>query len=105
MGSVAEVDLDPSNYYAVTHLSLRDEVNVPDDSSVKITSEGLLGGAYLSIEPGGSETMLASGGEIENTQGAIDLVGLLGKVMFSGGGEESGTEVTPEPQPAPAPGP
>lgn len=86
IGSVSRLDLDPKTFAAVAHLNLRNDVKLPDDSSVRITSEGLLGGNYLSIEPGGSPTPLAAGGEIENTQGAIDLIGLLGKTVFGAGG-------------------
>jgi phospholipid/cholesterol/gamma-HCH transport system substrate-binding protein len=85
IGTVSGMDLDPRTYNAVLSLSLRDDVKLPDDSSVRITSEGILGGQYLSIEPGGSQTMIAAGGEIENTQGSIDLMGLLGRTIFQSG--------------------
>jgi phospholipid/cholesterol/gamma-HCH transport system substrate-binding protein len=52
---------------------------------VRITSEGLLGNQYLSIEPGSEPEKIKPGGEIENTQGSIDLIGLLGKAVFSAG--------------------
>jgi phospholipid/cholesterol/gamma-HCH transport system substrate-binding protein len=92
IGTVSSLDLDPRTYNAVVRMSLRDDVRLPDDSSVRITSEGLLGGQYLSIEPGGSQTMLADGGEIENTQGAIDLIGLLGRTIFQSGTGEAGQQ-------------
>ena len=85
VGTVSKLALDPKTYNAVVTISLGREVKLPDDSSVRITSEGLLGSQYLSIEPGGSMTMIAPGGEIENTQGAIDLIGLLGKTVFGSG--------------------
>jgi phospholipid/cholesterol/gamma-HCH transport system substrate-binding protein len=85
VGTVSRLELDPKTYAAVAYLSLRNDVKLPDDSSVRITSEGLLGNQYLSIEPGGSQKLLAPGGEIENTQGSIDLIGLLGKAVFGAG--------------------
>ena len=51
-----------------------------------ITSEGLLGNQYISIEPGGSMDYIKPGGEIENTQGSVDLMGLLGKAVFGATG-------------------
>ena len=93
VGSVTRLDLDPKTYAAIAWLSLRNDVKLPDDSSVRITSEGILGGQYLSIEPGASPTMIRAGGEIENTQGAIDLIGLLGKTVFGTGG---GAAATPD---------
>jgi len=85
IGAVARLELDPQDYGAVAILTIRDDVQLPGDSSIRITSEGLLGSQYLSIEPGGSPARIAPGGEIEYTQGAVDLVGLLGKTIFGAG--------------------
>lgn len=64
-------------------LSLRPEIKLPTDSNAKITTEGLLGGNYVSITPGGSQDMLAEGDEIMFTQGSVDLIGLVGQAIFS----------------------
>ena len=85
VGTVSKLALDPMTYNAVVTIALDNSVQLPDDSSVRITSEGLLGSQYLSIEPGGSQDKIKPGGEIENTQGAIDLIGLLGKAVFGSG--------------------
>lgn len=89
VGTVSRMSLDPMTYNAVLTLALESSVKLPDDSSVRITSDGLLGNQYVTIEPGGSQMHLAAGGEIENTQGSIDLIGLLGKAMFGAGGGEA----------------
>src|SRR6266700_906414 len=85
IGTVQKLALDPKSYNAVLTLALVNSVKLPDDSSVRITSEGLLGNQYLSIEPGSSMQTIKPGGEIENTQGSIDLISLLGKAVFSTG--------------------
>ena len=90
VGTVSRMALDPMSYNAVLTLALESNVKLPDDSSARITSDGLLGNQYLSIEPGGSQMPIAPGGEIENTQGSIDLMGLLGKAVFGATG--SGAE-------------
>src|SRR5690348_1911193 len=92
VGTVQKLALDPKSYNAVLTLGLANNVKLPDDSSVRITSDGLLGNQYLSIEPGASMQMIKPGGEIENTQGSVDLIGLLGKFAFSpsGGGGGAG---------------
>ena len=93
IGTVQKLSLDPKTYNAVLTLGVASTVKLPDDSSVRITSDGLLGNQYLSIEPGGSMQMIRPGGQIENTQGSIDLIGLLGKFAFSpgsGGGAAPG---------------
>lgn len=85
VGTVERMSLDPKTYNAVLTLALDNAVKLPQDSSVRITSEGLLGNQYLSIEPGSDMQTIMPGGEIENTQGSIDLIGLLGKAVFSAG--------------------
>ena len=49
-----------------------------------------LGGNYLSLQPGGEDELLEDGGEIEFTQGSIDVIDLLGQEIFRAGddGEE-----------------
>ncbi|NWH09028.1 MAG: outer membrane lipid asymmetry maintenance protein MlaD [Alphaproteobacteria bacterium] len=100
IGTVSALSLDQKTYLADVELAVDKGVMLPEDSSVKITSEGLLGGSYLAIEPGGSDVMLANGGEITNTQGSIDLMSLIGRAVF-GAGESSGTAEpsTPPAQP------
>jgi len=85
VGTVAGLSLDKKTYQAVATLSLEADVKVPDDSTLKVASEGLLGGNYLAIEPGGSDDNLKPGGQIQFTQGSVDLVGLIGQAMFGAG--------------------
>ncbi|WP_164852629.1 outer membrane lipid asymmetry maintenance protein MlaD [Novosphingobium umbonatum] len=81
VGDVREVTIDPKTFLAVMRLTLDDKVKLPSDSTAKITSDGLLGGAHIAIAPGGAADDLKPGGEIANTQGAVDLFGLIGQVM------------------------
>jgi len=90
VGTVSKLALDPMTYNALVTLSLDNSVQLPEDSSARITSEGLLGSNYLSIEPGGSPDKIKPGGEIEYTQGAVDLIGLLGKAVFGSGNSTAG---------------
>jgi phospholipid/cholesterol/gamma-HCH transport system substrate-binding protein len=86
IGSVSSISLDPRSYAAVVHISLRSDIQIPDDSSIKITSAGILGSSYLAIQPGGSDKMLKAGGEITNTQGSVDLMGLIGRAIYGNSG-------------------
>jgi phospholipid/cholesterol/gamma-HCH transport system substrate-binding protein len=83
VGSVTSATIDPQTYMAVVGLTVRDDVKLPKDSSAEITSESLLGGKYVSLGPGGDETMLKPGQTITITQGSISLEQLLGKFIFS----------------------
>jgi phospholipid/cholesterol/gamma-HCH transport system substrate-binding protein len=96
VGAVSKIDLDPETYLAKVSLSVDPSVKLPDDSSAKVASDGLLGGAYLSLSAGGSEAMLKPGDEILNTQGAIDLLSVLANAASGAGGESAPEEgVTP----------
>jgi phospholipid/cholesterol/gamma-HCH transport system substrate-binding protein len=109
IGTVTSQELDQKSYRALVRMNIRNDIKLPEDSSVKVASEGLLGGAYLAVAPGGSDTMMVAGSEFETTQGSIDLVGLLGQAIFSGassGGDEKPAGTSPAPAseaPAPAP--
>jgi phospholipid/cholesterol/gamma-HCH transport system substrate-binding protein len=59
IGAVDELALDPKTYLVTLHMNIRKDIPIPDDSSLMVTSSGILGGSYLSITPGGSDKMLA----------------------------------------------
>ncbi len=90
VGAVTEVRLNPQTFRADTTLSVRDGIAIPDDSSAVIASEGLLGGNFLEIVPGGSFDNLEPGGEIVDTQGAVSLITLLGRFASGGSGGADG---------------
>lgn len=81
IGSVTGLELNPQTFRAETVLSVNKNIALPDDSSVVIASEGLLGGNFVEIVPGGSEFNLDNGGELEDTQGAVSLISLLLKFV------------------------
>jgi phospholipid/cholesterol/gamma-HCH transport system substrate-binding protein len=96
VGTVSEITLEPKTYLAVARLSIDPTVKLPTDSTAKITSDGILGGAHVSIAPGASLDDLKPGGQIENTQGAVDLFGLIGSVIRpQGGGGNGGGDAAP----------
>ena len=82
IGTVVSQELDNSSFEAKVLMSIDSKILIPDDSSAKITSDGLLGGNYISIEPGGSDIYLLNNEEIFFTQGSVDLIGLVGEALF-----------------------
>jgi len=87
VGTVTELELNPETYRAETTFTVRDGVRIPDDSAVVVASEGLLGGTFIEISPGGSLFYFEPGEEIIDTQGAVSLVSLLLKFV-AGDSEE-----------------
>ena len=84
VGAVTGLALNEETFRADAVLTVQDGVEIPDDSSVIIASEGLLGGSFVEVQPGGSPFNYEPGAEIFNTQGAISLIELLSKFVGSG---------------------
>ncbi|AGH51300.1 MULTISPECIES: outer membrane lipid asymmetry maintenance protein MlaD [Sphingomonadales] len=88
VGTVAEQHLDPQSFQVAVTLAIDPSVKIPSDSSAAITSEGFLGATYVALMPGGSETPLKTGDTIIDTQGATDLMGMIGQFV-NGTGRDS----------------
>lgn len=85
IGTVTDVTLDPASYRAKAEFTVADGIEIPDDSAISISSEGLLGGNFVEVMPGGSPFYLAAGDEIEFTQGSVSLISLLMKFVAGDG--------------------
>ncbi len=84
IGRVEGIDFDPTDFKAVVGMRIETRFDaIPDDSDASIQTAGLLGGKYVGIGPGGSETYLAQGSQIEFTQSAIVLESLVNKFFAS----------------------
>lgn len=87
IGRVADMALNTQSYRADTTLALDSAVPIPNDSSAVVASEGLLGGSFIEIVPGGSLDNFVNGEEIVDTQGAVSLLQLL--LTYVAGGDEA----------------
>jgi len=96
VGRVDSIRFDPKDFKAAVVLRIEDQYQeIPEDSDASIQTAGLLGGKYIGIGPGGSETFLKQGGQIEFTQSAIVLESLVNKFfanMASKGSDEQKDE-------------
>ena len=88
IGAVSDIALD-KNYDAVATLAIKDEYKLSADTSASILTSGLLGESYVNLQPGGDAKDLRNGDELFITQGAVDLMSLVGKFMFSGGSADA----------------
>ena len=89
VGQVASIGLD-EDLRARVALDVDPKLHLPIDSSARIVTSGLLGDQFVALEPGAEETMLESGSELEFTESAISLEGLIGKFVNDAGLEEKG---------------
>lgn len=102
IGDVTQIGFDNQSYRANVNLHIYPQFSeIPVDSYASIDTEGLLGGQYISISPGGTSTYLKSGSQILQTQSAIVLESLINKFFAnfsssssssSGGGAGSGAK-------------
>jgi len=97
VGVVSEQRLDPASFQALVTMRVDDAFKLPIDTSAAITSEGILGGSYIALVPGGETEMLRPGDEITDTQGATDLMGLIGSVINKTGSDAAPPAQAPPP--------
>ena len=81
IGTVSDISLNPVTFRGETTLAIQSAIAIPADSAVVIASEGLLGGNFVEIVPGGALDNFEAGAEIEDTQGAVSLISLLLKFV------------------------
>ena len=83
IGRVSNIWFDPETYQSVVELRINTKYNtLPDDTNASIYTAGLLGEQYVSLDPGGSDTYLENGGEIDITQSALVLEEIIGQYLF-----------------------
>jgi phospholipid/cholesterol/gamma-HCH transport system substrate-binding protein len=87
VGMVTKQSLDPGSFQAMVEFGIDKALKLPIDSSAAVTTEGLLGGTYVSLTPGGDSVMLKPGEEITETSGATDLMSLVGSFVNRSGGD------------------
>lgn len=89
VGRITRQELDPITYAARIFMSLDQRIQLPADSSARITAASLLGGNILELMPGADEDMMQPGDTIYDTRDPISLTDLLGKAVFAGGNDPS----------------
>ena len=87
VGTVTKQSLDPASFQAMVEFGIDKALKLPIDSSAAVTTEGLLGGTYVALTPGGDSVMLKPGEEITETSGATDLMSLVGSFVNRSGGD------------------
>jgi phospholipid/cholesterol/gamma-HCH transport system substrate-binding protein len=95
VGSITDLTLNPQTFFADAQILVRKDVLLPVDSTILVSSEGLLGGNFIELLPGGALETLAPGDEIEDTQGAVSLITLLLKFVGGDGASAPADPVTP----------
>lgn len=93
VGTITDLQLNPQTFFADATIAVQDTLQLPTDSAILISSEGLLGGNFVEIIPGGALENLGAGDEIEDTQGSVSLISLL--MAFVGGQSDAAEPAAP----------
>ncbi len=82
IGKVKKVSLDSETYQAVIALRIESWVNIQEDAIASVKTKGILGDKYVQISPGGSDVIIQDGGEIRDTESAVDVEELISQFVF-----------------------
>jgi phospholipid/cholesterol/gamma-HCH transport system substrate-binding protein len=82
IGKVDSLTIDQEKQQAVVKLRIHKGIKIYEDAIASIKTEGLIGDKFISIDAGGSESVLKPGGSILDTQAPTDLMELISKYAF-----------------------
>jgi phospholipid/cholesterol/gamma-HCH transport system substrate-binding protein len=81
IGTVSKMRLDPEYMQAILTFRIDKGIKLPEDSSVAVVSQGLLGGKYIMISPGGSPEMMKDGDSFQYVQNSVIIENLLQQIV------------------------
>jgi phospholipid/cholesterol/gamma-HCH transport system substrate-binding protein len=79
VGKVAGISLE--DYQAVVRMLIHQGVKIQEDSIASVRTQGIIGDKYIKISAGGADQYLKPGGEIRDTESALDLEELVSKYI------------------------
>lgn len=87
VGSVTGLSLTP-DYTAEVTMTIRDGIRLPLDTAAAITTDGLMGGTFVQLEPGKAPGVLKDGDKIQKTKDFKSLEDTISEVIFLATGKE-----------------
>jgi len=79
VGTVESIEV--KEYKAVVRMRVQRDIGLPEDTIASVRTRGLIGDKYINLSPGASDRMIPAGGKIRETEGALDLEGLIGEFI------------------------
>ncbi|NQV84986.1 MAG: MCE family protein [Rhodospirillales bacterium] len=90
VGTVEGLRLDPKTFDAIVNMTILPNVKIPVDTVASISSEGILGGKYVRLEPGNAKTYMAAGASLKKTKDFRSLEDQVGEIIFLATGGDKG---------------
>lgn len=83
VGKVVAQRLD-DRYRAVLTLRVAEGVTFPVDSAAQIQTDGLMGGKFIAVQPGGEDEVIKPGKSFQFTQDSVNVQDLLEQIIAQG---------------------
>lgn len=90
IGSVTNLSLitqpGPNEYLVKVAMMIDPSIKLPTDTMAHVATESLLGGKYMSLDPGVEDDLIKTdgSGRITRTQPPMTLDDLIGQIIYSG---------------------
>ena len=81
VGTVEDIKLDKETFQAIVKIDIQKELKIPADSTISISSSGILGGKFVNLKIGIDDNILKNGEYFINTQSAVDFENLISKFV------------------------
>jgi phospholipid/cholesterol/gamma-HCH transport system substrate-binding protein len=81
VGRVDSIAFRPDRGVARVNLKINSGVKLQDDVIASVRTRGIIGDKFLKLKPGGSDTLVAPGGKIRETESSVDIEELLSKYI------------------------
>ena len=79
IGEVSKISLKGTSAYVT--MDIYKGVEIRDDDIAAIRTKGIIGEKFIKVVPGGSDTKVASGGRIRDTESAVEFEEIIGKFI------------------------
>jgi phospholipid/cholesterol/gamma-HCH transport system substrate-binding protein len=83
IGTVSDICFDKEQRLARVELSIDKNIDLTEDVIASVKTSGIIGQKFIDILPGGSDTLLEPGDEIDNTESSLDIESLVRKIIFT----------------------
>jgi phospholipid/cholesterol/gamma-HCH transport system substrate-binding protein len=83
IGTVSKISIDRERLLAKVVFRINSDMEISDDSIASVKTAGIIGQKYITISPGGSDTILLDGDEIDNTESSLDIESLVRRYIFA----------------------
>jgi len=81
VGRVDNIIFRPDRGVARVNMRINSGVKLQDDVIAAVRTRGIIGDKFLKLKPGGSDTLVAPGGRIRETESSVDIEELLSKYI------------------------